>query len=185
VAVSVTNATGDGGVVGSLGLFDTVTHDFSVLSWPDDRGNLAQPQQISFSPNGTRIAFVNAHDTDGTEGFKGYVVDVDAASLGDAALLHGELWDVTYAVFGAGHEVLVGLVGDTLETAQPQLVLPDSDPAASSVSALSLHAELPGVTDIFSSNGIFSLYAKAGDKVLRYDEISPTWEPTGFEAWTG
>ena len=95
---------GDNGV---LVLYDTATQTSRILEWPaDDPKILTEPQQLSFSDDGSHILFVNGHDTDGTDAFDAFEVPVTATSLGEARLVGSDLWSAAYGPEGGIAAVL-------------------------------------------------------------------------------
>src|SRR6185503_13329634 len=78
---------------GAIVLMDVATGDFRIIDWSpgDGRGSLAQPQSLSWSADGTHLAFVNAQDNDGTDAFEAFDLDLTTAeSLSDAQLILSE-----------------------------------------------------------------------------------------------
>ena len=169
LAISSSDGTTDGIVLADL---DTNEHRW--IGWPrgDDRSLLAQPQHLSFSPDGSRLAFVNVHDTDGTEGFEGYVLDVDAATLADGERIGGELWDITFGPDGG----LLVLEGDTLDDTTlryaaggPDVGVPPLGETIGSIRATrhAVYAVVPGATT---------------STVFRHVPGSERWDPVDVPA---
>ena len=155
----------------AIGLLDLRTSSYRQLDWPDgdQRASYHQPQGLSFSADGTRLAFSNVHDTDGTDGFDAFVVDVSATSLAEAEMVvEGRAWDVTFDPAGG----LVALVGDT--TDDHELVrLP----------AGSVLPSLDAVTAVTSS--VRSVIARTETSWFRLDSASGSWVEVAFSEWTG
>jgi hypothetical protein len=153
----------------AIGLLDLRSGSYRQLDWPDgdERGSYHQPEGLSFSPRGTQLAFVNAHDTDGTDGFDAFLVDVDAVTLAEAeTVVAGQAWDITFDPSGD----VVALVGASLADATPV--------------ALTRGREVPsldGVTALMSSVG--SVIARTEGSWFRLD--ADAWVEVAFADWTG
>lgn len=174
LAVSVTTSDPDAlngpFSYGSLVILDTTTGIARHLSWPtnDERARLAQPAELSFSPDGSRLAFLNVHDTDGTEAFDGFVLDVDAESIGEAELVGDDLWDLTF-VPGGG---LLAQVGSTQADSQLRYVGGGPDIGIAAVDGL-LRLE----------SSLRSIIAMAGDQWTRYDPATDAWLEMPYGDW--
>jgi hypothetical protein len=166
----------------AIALVDVQSAAVRELRWPagDPRGELHQPQELSFSPDGSQLAFVNVHDSDGTEGFDAYVVDVDATDLGAARQISNAGWedtwnrigDVTFAPSSIG-----GIVAVTrLDDSKPQVRFVEGGPDVG----------LPTL------NGVLSVQASAEHLLARTEDAwyalhpaDDAWRLIGFEDWTG
>lgn len=172
LALRITRSRGDGSVDGSLGLFDTTTGALRELTWPagDRRGLLAGPGEFSFSPDGASLAFVNIHDTDGTDAFDGFVLDLGAASLGDASLVSNELWDLTFTPDGG----LLGRVGPTMSESRLRYLAGGPDVGI---------PELDGVLRLEATSG--SIVAATEEQWFRYEAEADRWVEVPFGNWVG
>lgn len=172
LALSLMRGRGDGSVDGSLGLLDTATGEFRELTWPagDLRSLLAVPGELSFSPDGTTLAFANVQDTDGTEASEGYVVDLDATSLGEATLVSDEVWDLVFTPDGG----LLGLVGPM--TAEAQLRYLSGGPDVGI-------PELDGVLRLEATSG--SVVAAIEEQWFRHDAETDRWVEVPYANWAG
>lgn len=170
LAFSVADVTPDS-YVSSIGLLDLRTNAYRQLDWPegDRRGSYHQPSGLSFSPQGTQLAFVNAHDTDGTDGFDAFLIDIGAVSLAEAALLvENQAWDTTFDPDGS----LLALIGQT----------DDEDELVDLTRGAALQP-LDGVTAVTSSAR--SVIARTEDSWFRLDPGSGSWVEVAFSDWTG
>lgn len=175
VAVGVLEADGRAGIT----IVDTASRGVRKRSWPDgDDRLLTQPRELSFSPDGTQIAFVNARDTEGTEGFDAYVVDADALDLGAARQISNAGWedrwdrvgDVTFAPGPIGGIVAVTRLGEG--DAQVRFVEGGPD------------ARLPVLDGVVSVQASAEhLLARTEDAWYALDPAADAWRPIGFEDW--
>ena len=152
--------------VSAVGLVDLGTSQYRQLRWPagDQRGHLRQPQHLTFSPDGTRLAFVNVADSDGTELFEVYVLDLaTATSLADAELV-GEALDVVFGPDGRLH----GLV--------------DGDRFVALAGAGGSLGRLEGVTDVTTTARNTILARTEADGWVRH-VAGEKWARTGWDGW--
>ncbi len=172
LALRIMRSRGDGSVDGSLGLFDTTTGALRELTWPagDRRGLLKGAGEFSFSPDGASLAFVNIHDTDGTDAFDGFVLDLDAASLDDASLVSDELWDLTFTPDGG----LLGRVGPTMSESRLRYLAGGPDAGV---------PVLEGVLRLEATSG--SIVAATEERWFRYGAEADRWDEVPFGNWAG
>lgn len=162
----------------SIGVVDLRNGDQRQVAWPEDdpRGSYHDAAELSISADGSRLAFVNVHDTDGADGFDAFVVDLtDDTSGGRDGLagaslaVEGRAWDITFD--SAGN--LVGLVGDTADAAV--LTRIGGSPAA-----------LPPLDDVLEvSSTPRSLIARTDESWYRFDPTAADWTEVPFAVWAG
>lgn len=155
-----------------LAVHTPATGGWRAIRWPDGerRGMYRCPSEMSASPDGERLAFLNTHDSDGTESFEAFVVDVDATSLADARLVSADAWDLTFEPAGG----LLALVGPDRATSRLQYLEDGPDVGVPA---------LDGVIDLRLS--LQSLVARIDSGWSRLDAARDEWVPTPLDRWTG
>ena len=156
----------------SILLHDVATGESRELRWPagDERRPL-NPMSLSFSRDGSRLAFMAQHDTDvDPGGHEAYVVDVGAASLAEARLVAEDIRDVTFTPDG-GLAVVEGpdFAWDSMRFVEGgRAGIPEVGEDPNTL-----------IADLYTSPT--QIYAWTTDDTLRYDAASNTWVDAGFE----